>query len=63
MRYLIFAVMLNALGLGALTLAYGFDASPLRAPRCLWASDACLAQWYEYGDVTGDYGAVDRFEN
>jgi hypothetical protein len=34
----------------------------LAAPKCDNQSESCLDAWYQYGDVTGDYGVIDVAE-
>lgn len=34
----------------------------VRAPKCWKNTESCKNAWYNYGDITGDYGVVDVAE-
>lgn len=37
------------------------DYPPIRLePTCWNQSESCRAQWFEFGDQTGDYGVIDN---
>lgn len=51
-------VLLIALALVSTVSQAAPKATP-KAPACWNESESCTAQWFEYGDATGDYGVID----